>query len=358
MNILVTGGAGFIASHVVIKLVKAYPNYQIINLDKLDYCSTLKNLADIKEYPNYKFIKGDITITDFVNFLLKEYKIDVVFHFAAQSHVDNSFGDSFEFTKNNVLGTHVLLEAARLHGVKKFIHVSTDEVYGETDYAKPCCDEDANLSPSNPYSATKAAAECLAQAYLKSFKLPVIITRSNNIYGPHQYPEKVIPKFICSLLNGKKWLVSQNVLDEYNLRFSFIHGDGSNSRHYLYISDAVDAFITVLKSGIPGEAYNIGTDFEISNRHLARYLLMEFGLIPECKRLSVDNGEAKDLRYFEQLEGRVVTEATVDEERYLEYVEDRPFNDRRYAIGSSKMHALGWSPRVCFAEGIRETGAV
>ncbi|KAI8853748.1 hypothetical protein BC829DRAFT_382046 [Chytridium lagenaria] len=315
-KILVTGGAGFIASHVVIKLVQLYPEYQIFNLDKLDYCSSLKSLSDVNGKPNYKFIKGDVTSTDFVNFIMKEYQIDTVFHFAAQSHVDNSFGDSFEFTKNNVLGTHVLLEAARLHGVTKFIHVSTDEVYGEIDRAMPCCDEDANLSPSNPYSATKAAAECLAQAYLKSFKLPVIITRSNNIYGPHQYPEKIIPKFICSLLTGRK---------------CYIHGDGSNSRHYVYVTDAADAFITVLHQGVSGQAYNIGTDFEISNLQLARYLLVEFGIIPEKQRESaIEENHVKKL--CTPLEG-----------------EDKPFNDRRYAIGSAKMKALGWYPtnNVC-----------
>ncbi|KAJ3210903.1 hypothetical protein HDU67_004922 [Dinochytrium kinnereticum] len=343
-RILITGGAGFIASYVVIKLVRLYPEYSIFNLDKLDYCSSLKSLSDINSFKNYKFIKGDITSTDFVNFIMKEYQIDTVFHFAAQSHVeDNSFGDSFEFTKNNVLGTHVLLEAARLHGISKFIHVSTDEVYGETDTAMPCYDEDANLSPSNPYAATKAAAECLAQAYLKSFKLPVIITRSNNVYGPHQYPEKIIPKFICSLLNGRK---------------CYIHGDGTNSRHYLYVTDVADAFITVLHLGVIGEAYNIGTDFEISNIHLARYLLMEFGLVPDMKSDKEVNGyvsSERDEFLSQQMRGRSVSTELKDEDRYLQFVEDRPFNDRRYAIGSSKMKTLGWKPKVPFSEGITKT---
>ncbi|KAJ3111762.1 hypothetical protein HDU96_005352, partial [Phlyctochytrium bullatum] len=333
------------ASHVTAKLLSAHPEYFVVVLDKLDYCSSLKNLASAADNPNYKFIKGDVTSPDFVNFVMKEYKIDTVFHFAAQSHVDNSFGNSFEFTKNNVLGTHVLLEAARLYEIKRFIHVSTDEVYGESELAMPLCNEDANLSPSNPYSATKAAAECLVLAYLKSFKLPVIITRSNNVYGPQQYPEKVIPKFICSLLNGRK---------------CYIHGNGRNSRHYLYVSDAADAFITVMHKGVPGETYNIGSPFEIANLHLARYLLMEFGLAPE----KVVNGTevyAETMpprtKHDEQLhiKGRYLDAPLEGEERYLEFVDDRPFNDRRYAIGSVKMENLGWIPKVPFSQGIEET---
>ncbi|CAG8662981.1 6749_t:CDS:2, partial [Racocetra fulgida] len=218
--------------------------------------------------PNIK----NIMITggaDFMSFILREKKIDTIFHLAAQTHVDNSFGDSFEFTKNNVMGTHVMLEAAKVHGIKRFIHVSTDEVYGEV--AK------TSVAPSNPYSATKAAAECLVQAYHKSFGLPIIITRSNNIYGPYQYPEKICSKFICN---------------------------GSNSRKYLYAGDVADALDIILHKGQVGEIYNIGSNFEISNLELARTLIRKFGY---------------------------------KEEEHIEFVQDRAFNDRRYAVDYRKL---------------------
>jgi len=195
-NILITGGAGFIASHVILLLVKKYPNYKIVNLDILDYCSSLKNLAEIEQFRNYKFVKGSIGSTDLVNYILKKEKIDTIMHFAAQSHVDNSFGNSLVFTQTNVLGTHVLLEASKVAGIKRFIHVSTDEVYGEIDRADGDASEEKVLEPTNPYAATKAAAEFIVKSYHRSFNLPIIITRGNNVYGPHQYPEKIIPKFI------------------------------------------------------------------------------------------------------------------------------------------------------------------
>ncbi|KAJ3330767.1 hypothetical protein HDU76_004897 [Blyttiomyces sp. JEL0837] len=366
-RILVTGGAGFIGSHVVRNLVLRYPQYHIFNFDRLDYCSSLKSLEDLVGRPNYSFIKGDITSSDFVNYILKEHQIDTVIHLAAQSHVDNSFGDSFEFTKNNVMGTHVLLEGARVHSVRKFIHVSTDEVYGEVERGNPRCDEDTILAPSNPYSATKAAAECLVKAYFKSFNVPVVITRSNNVYGPHQYPEKIIPKFICSLLQEKK---------------CFIHGNGANSRHYIYATDVADAITLILHKGEPGEIYNIGTDFEISNLQLARYLLLHFGLVErprelvrggyicgytspsesplvspmssgdsshhQRRKLSVDDVGAR----WGGREHGIVLEG---ESKYLEFVADRPFNDKRYAIDSSKLKGFGWRPRVSFEMGIQMT---
>ncbi|KAK9763295.1 hypothetical protein K7432_010158 [Basidiobolus ranarum] len=308
-NILITGGAGFIGSYVVRKLVILYPEYYIVNVDLLDYCGSLKSLELIEKAPNYTFIRGDITSSDFMNFILREKQIDTIIHLAAQTHVDNSFGDSFEFTKNNVMGTHVLLEAAKVNNVQRFIHVSTDEVYGEVSRSSPDCHEESILAPSNPYSATKAAAECLVKAYHKSFGLPTIITRSNNVYGPYQYPEKICSKFICSLVNNKK---------------CFIHGDGSNSRRYLYAADVADALDLILHNGEIGEVYNIGSQFEITNLKLAHNLVEQF--------------HPQD-----------------SSQEYLEFVQDRAFNDKRYAVDSSKLEKLGWSPRTPFDFGLVKT---
>ncbi|RIA80288.1 hypothetical protein C1645_792874 [Glomus cerebriforme] len=309
-NILVTGGAGFIGSFLVRKLVLLYPEFNIVVIDKLDYCASLNNLLMINGMPNYSFIKGDIMSSDLVTSILKEKEIDTIYHLAAQTHVDNSFGDSLEFTQNNVLGTHVLLEAAKAHNIKRFIHVSTDEVYGEVAKTSPDCHEESILAPSNPYSATKAAAECLVISYYKSFGLPIIITRSNNIYGPCQYPEKICSKFICSLIRDGK---------------CYIHGDGSNSRKYLYVGDLVDALDLILNSGQIGEIYNIGSNFEISNLDLAKILLEQFN-IDEKKHI-----------------------------RYLEFVKDRPFNDLRYAIDDTKLRELGWKPKIGWDYGIKKT---
>ncbi|KAI8341525.1 putative DTDP-glucose 4,6-dehydratase [Chlamydoabsidia padenii] len=308
-SILVTGGAGFIGSFLVRKLVVLYPEYHIYVVDKLDYCGSLHNLKAIKEFPNYTFIKGDITSSDFMSFILKEKKIDVIFHLAAQTHVDNSFGDSFEFTRNNVMGTHVMLQAAKAHKVRRFIHVSTDEVYGEV-VSRPDCAEDTMLAPSNPYSATKAAAECLVKAYYMSFGLPIMITRSNNVYGPYQYPEKITSKFVCSLLRGGK---------------CYIHGDGKNSRKYLYAGDVADALDVIFHKGTVGETYNIGSAFEISNLEFAKRLIRLFG----------------------HQEHEIP--------RYLEFVHDRAFNDQRYAVDYSKLEKLGWQPRMAFETGLLKT---
>ncbi|KAI8821049.1 uncharacterized protein EV422DRAFT_550660 [Fimicolochytrium jonesii] len=308
-NILITGGAGFIASFIVRKLVLLYPEYNIYNFDKLDYCASTNNVKSVEDKPNYSFIKGDICVKDLVNFVLAEKQIDTILHFAAQTHVDNSFGNSAEFTLNNVMGTHVLLEAARINHVKKFIHISTDEVYGEVEHGGNELTEESLLAPTNPYSATKAAAEMLVGAYQKSFGLPTIITRSNNVYGPYQYPEKIIPKFVTLLSEGGK---------------VFIHGDGSNTRRFIYGTDVADAIEVILHRGHTGETYNIGTSFEISNLALTKYLIKLMGLSSK-------------------------------ESELIEFVEDRPFNDMRYAIDSAKLEALGWAPKVDFEEGVKKT---
>ncbi|XWS44476.1 hypothetical protein CRYUN_Cryun15aG0048200 [Craigia yunnanensis] len=232
-NILIAGAAGFIAFHVCNRLIRNYPDYKIVVLDKIHYCSSLKNLNPSQSSPNFKFIKGDIASTDLVHFILLTESIDTIMHFAAQTHVDNSFGNSFEFTKNNIYGTHVLLEACKVTGqVKRFIYVSTDEVYGETDEDAVVGNHEASeLLPTNPYSATRAGAEMLVMAYGRSYGLPVITTRGNNVYGTNQFPEKLIPKFILLAMNGKPLP---------------IHGDGSNVRSYLYCEDVAEAFEVIL----------------------------------------------------------------------------------------------------------------
>jgi len=306
-NILVTGGAGFIGSHVVLLLVKKYPQYKIVNYDKLDYCSSLANIESIASAPNYKFVKGDIGSADLVNYILQKEEIDTIMHFAAQTHVDNSFGNSLKFTETNVLGTHVLLEAAKAANIKRFIHVSTDEVYGENDGEDAL--EEKVLEPTNPYAASKAAAEFIVKGYLRSFKLPAIITRGNNVYGPHQYPEKLIPKFVCQLSRGRPCT---------------IHGDGSHTRTFIYVEDVARAFDTILHKGHVGQIYNIGSNCEVSNLAIAHKLIAMLQL--------------KD-----------------QQDRLITFVEDRLFNDKRYAINSEKLKKLGWKIEVDFDEGLRRT---
>ncbi|KAK8791844.1 hypothetical protein WA158_005221 [Blastocystis sp. Blastoise] len=308
-NILVTGGAGFIASHIVILLCKKYPECKIVNFDVLDYCASLKNVEEVANYPNYKFVKGNIMSAGLVNYVLETEQIDTIMHFAAQSHVDNSFGNSLTFTYNNVVGTHILLESARVHNIKRFIHVSTDEVYGEQLKDQDNVLEEATLNPTNPYAATKAAAEFICKGYLNSFKMPIIITRSNNIYGPHQYPEKVIPKFINLIERGKKLP---------------IHGTGENMRTFLYVKDVAKAFDLILHKGKVGSLYNISGPAEISVKTVALTLL----------KLMKVPGNPED---------------------HIDYVRDRMFNDYRYAINSSKLEAMGWKPETLFEDGLKET---
>ncbi|KAH0449136.1 hypothetical protein IEQ34_022936 [Dendrobium chrysotoxum] len=308
-NILITGAAGFIASHVCNRLIRNYPEYKIVVLDKLDYCSNLKNLLPSRSSPNFKFVNGDVASADLVNFLLITESIDTIMHFAAQTHVDNSFGNSFEFTKNNIYGTHVLLEACKVAGnVRRFIHVSTDEVYGETDAEAVVGNHEASqLLPTNPYSATKAGAEMLVMAYGSSYGLPVITTRGNNVYGPGQFPEKLIAKFILLAMAGKPLP---------------IHGDGSNVRSYLYCEDVAEAFEVVLHKGEVGHIYNIGTKKERRVIDVAKDI---------CKLFSLDAGAV------------------------IKFVENRPFNDQRYFLDDQKLKKLGWSERTTWEEGLRKT---
>lgn len=314
-SILVTGGAGFIASHVVIKLVEDYSDrYDVVVLDKLDYCSCLFMHDGIKHRSNYRFILGDILSFDLVLHILKTYNIHIILHFAAQTHVDNSFGNSFQFTKNNVMGTHVLLETSKVYGrISLFLHVSTDEVYGPSSATASGMDASSLLAPTNPYAATKAAAEYLVRAYHKSFHLPCIITRGNNVYGPGQYPEKLIPKVIMQLSQGMKVT---------------LHGDGSNKRTYVYVKDVADAFICVMLKGIVGEIYNIGSEEEHSNLQVTRTILKAMGK---------------------------ASNSSSDEKQFIQFVDDRPFNDYRYHINCEKIASLGWAPQTQWEDGIRQT---
>lgn len=306
-NILITGVAGFITSNVLVYLINKYPQYNFLGIDKISYCSNTNNFKEIKENNNFKFIKADILDTDFINYLLAEYTIDTIMHFAAYTHVDDSFGNSIEFTKNNVLGTHTLIECAKKNNIKRFIHVSTDEVYGSKKDAQS--DENSKVSPTNPYSSGKCSSEFLVMSYYHSFKFPMIITRGNNVYGPKQYPEKVIPKFILKLLKNMK---------------CSIHGSGQQLRSFLYVDDVCRAFDVILHKGIIGEIYNIGCEDEHSV-------------------ISVANDLVKRLK----------PEENIDD--WISYVKDRDFNDQRYFISTDKLEALGWKQEIFFDEGLNKT---
>ncbi|CAN0330537.1 unnamed protein product [Ascophyllum nodosum] len=244
-------------------------------------------------------------------YVLREEKIDTILHFAAQTHVDNSFGNSFQFTQNNIYGTHVLLESAKKVGIKRFVHVSTDEVYGEGEHDQEPMFEDHVLEPTNPYAATKAGAEFIAKAYFRSFNLPVVITRGNNVYGPHQYPEKLIPKFINQLMRGKKLT---------------IHGTGMpKPRNFLYVKDVATAFDEILHKAVEGHIYNIGGSNEVSVLQVAKDLMRVFG--KECK----------------------------DDRELTEFGEDRVFNDLRYTINNDKLLKLGWTEETSWEDGLAET---
>ena len=303
-NILVTGGAGFIGSNFVRYMVEKYSEYHIINLDALTYCGNLENLKDIEDKDNYTFVKGDIRDKAIVDELVE--KSDYVINFAAESHVDRSIADPEIFIKSNVLGTQVLLNAAKEHGVEKYIQISTDEVYGtlgKTGYFT----EDTPLQPNSPYSASKAGGDLIARAYFETFGLPVNITRCSNNYGPYQFPEKLIPLMISNALEDKKLP---------------LYGDGKNIRDWLHVHDHCSAIDLVLHEAKPGEVYNIGGNNEKQNIEIVKLILGELG---------------KD-------------------ESLIEFVTDRLGHDRRYAIDSTKIQEeLSWKPEYTFEVGIRKT---
>ena len=311
INLLVTGGCGFIASNFI-NHISNTQKYNIINIDAMYYCANEENVKkDIRNSDYYTFVKGNICSEDLINHILTTHKIDMVIHFAAQSHVQNSFEDSLQFTKDNILGTHVLLESCRKYGkIQKFIHVSTDEVYGESmnNINETHKTEHSILCPTNPYAATKASAELIAQSYNHSYNMPIVITRGNNVYGPNQYPEKLIPRFIQQLQNNQKVT---------------IQGDGSAVRAFLHTEDTVRAFETILHNGVVGEIYNIGCD---------------------------DNMEYSVLDVAKMLIKKIKNTDNYDE--WITYIEDRPFNDQRYYISNEKVKNLGWSIKVSFEDGI------
>lgn len=313
-NLLVTGGCGFIGSNFINYYFYKNTEVTIINLDAMYYCASESNIKDeIRTSERYHLVKGNLCSFDLLRHILKNYNIDTIIHFAAQSHVQNSFEDSLQYTNDNILGTHTLLETARRYGkIEKFVHISTDEVYGEsmiidTEEKK---NENSILCPTNPYAATKAAAELIAKSYYFSFKMPIIITRGNNVYGPNQYPEKLIPRFIQLLKND------QNVT---------IQGDGSNVRAFLHVLDVCSALECVIEKGETGEIYNIGSDdhYEYSVLEIAQKLIK-------------------------------LIKNTEDYNKWITYIEDRPFNDKRYYISNEKVKNLGWSINVDFENGIAE----
>ncbi|PEU44745.1 dTDP-glucose 4,6-dehydratase [Bacillus cereus] len=306
MKVLVTGGAGFIGSNFVRYMVKKYPEYNIVNLDSLTYAGNLENLKDIEESSNYKFIKGDIADRQFINQLFKEEKFDYVLNFAAESHVDRSITNPDIFIQTNIQGTQVLLDAAKNAEVKKYLQVSTDEVYGtlgETGYFT----EETPLASNSPYSSSKAGADLLVRAYHETFGLPVNITRCSNNYGPFHFPEKLIPLMIINALNDKQLPV---------------YGDGLNVRDWLHVEDHCQAIDLVLHKGENGEVYNVGGNNERTNIEIVKTILK-----------ALDKPES-----------------------LIKYVTDRPGHDRRYAIDATKLREeLGWSPKYNFDTGIEQT---
>ena len=304
--VLVTGGAGFIGSNLVRLLLRERPEWTVVNLDKLTYAGNAESLADLRDEPRHVFVRGDIANAELVEHLLASHGVDAILNLAAESHVDRSILGPGIFVETNVSGTQVLLEAARQAGVKRFVQVSTDEVYGSLG-ATGKFTESSPLSPSSPYSASKAAADLLAVAYGRTFGMDVVVTRCSNNYGPYQFPEKLIPLMIANALEGKKLPV---------------YGDGLQIRDWIHVEDHCAALLAALERGRAGEVYNLGSDNEWPNLRIVGRLL----------------------------------EILAKGSELIEHVKDRPGHDRRYAIDASKARAtLGWSPRVSFPDGLETT---
>lgn len=305
MRVLVTGGAGFIGSNFIRYVLTKLSDWEIINFDKLTYAGNLENLADIANNSRYSFVKGDICDPRAVEETVARLsRSDMVVNFAAETHVDRSILSAGSFVQTDVYGTFVLLEAMKKFKISRYLHVSTDEVYGSIE--KGSFTEESPLHPNSPYAASKAGGDLLVRAYHETYGLPVIITRSSNNYGPFHYPEKIIPLFITNALEGKKLP---------------LYGDGKNVRDWLYVEDNCEAIDLVLQKGKTGEVYNIGGGNERQNIEITKFILKEMGI----------------------------------SEDFIEPVKDRPGHDRRYSVDCSKVKKLGWQPRTNFEEGLKQT---
>lgn len=306
MNILVTGGAGFIGSNFIHYMIETYPEYFIVNYDVLTYAGNLDNLKEVHHHEHYTFIRGDINNRELLDRAVKEHEIDAIVNFAAESHVDRSITDPDVFIKSNVLGTQTLLDIARENEIKKYVQISTDEVYGslgETGYFT----EETSIAPNSPYAASKAGADMLVSAYYKTYGLNVNITRCSNNYGRYQFPEKLIPLMITNAMEGERLPV---------------YGDGKNVRDWLHVRDHCTAVDLVIHKGMAGEVYNIGGHNEKTNNEIVQLIVEKLGV-------------AKELILF---------------------VEDRLGHDRRYAVDSTKLEReLGWEPTYTFEKGMDET---
>jgi dTDP-glucose 4,6-dehydratase len=304
MKLLVTGGAGFIGSAFV--RMTCAEGLEVVNLDKLTYAGNLENLESVADSPGYRFVHGDICDGPLLDSLLADEKPDALVHFAAESHVDRSILEPGAFFETNLRGTFTLLEAARKHNLQRFCHVSTDEVYGSIDPPHEASEEDP-LRPNSPYSASKAGSDLLVRSYSRTYKLPAVITRASNNYGPYQFPEKLIPLIVLNALDGRPLPV---------------YGDGLQVRDWLFVEDHCRAILSVVKGGKPGETYNIGGNRSLSNLEVVRMVL----------------------------------EATGRPESLIQYVTDRPGHDRRYALTSEKLtKETGWEPKVQFEDGLKDT---
>ncbi|OGK56930.1 dTDP-glucose 4,6-dehydratase [Candidatus Roizmanbacteria bacterium RIFCSPLOWO2_02_FULL_38_10] len=304
MKLLVTGGAGFIGSNFILYWLNKYPEDQIVNLDKLTYAGNLENLKSVEKHPHYKFIKSDVCDQKLVGQIVKD--VDMIVHFAAESHVDRSITDPAPFIQTNIVGTHVLLESALKYSIKRFHHISTDEVFGELPLtSKDKFNELTPYNPRSPYSASKAASDHLVRAYYHTYGLPMTISNCSNNFGPYQFPEKLISLAITNILEGKKVPV---------------YGDGQQVRDWLYVEDHVEAIDLIIQKGKIGETYFVGgLSYDISNLEVIKKILKIMG-----------KGESS-----------------------IEFVKDRPGHDRRYAIDWSKINTkLGWKPRTSFKEGL------